>query len=196
MNEKIGLFGGTFDPIHIGHLNIASAARIQLGLNQVVFLPSGIPPHKASINITDNQIRKEMILAGIAPYEFMRCSDFDLNRKTPSYTYEMLRHFYQSRSEHKDQLYFLMGQDSLENLPTWRHAELLTNYATLVIYPRFNHEFRFPEFLNQQDIVVLKSQIIQISSTIIRKRVKAGESLADFVPAVVEKLIHRYALYV
>jgi len=195
MNQKIGLFGGTFDPVHHGHINIALIARQQLDLDRVVFLPSGIPPHKTNLKISSNLIRKQMVLAAIAPYSFMTCSDFDLNRQTPSYTCDMLRHFHQLATTDSDQLFFLMGQDSMQNLASWRNAETLTNYAKLVVYPRSNSPIQIPGFLNHEDVIILKSGVILISSTQIRTIVKSGGDASDYIPAAVELLIKEHLLY-
>ncbi len=195
MRRKVGLFGGTFDPIHLGHVKIAETIHRQLQLDGIIFLPSGIPPHKTGLQLSDNLIRQKMVEAAIATYPFFSCSDFDLNRKTPSYTIETLRHFYHSALGRTADFFFIMGQDSLENLASWRYAAKLSQYAKLIVYPRSDDRFECPSFLGPEDLITVNAEILQVSSTQIRQMVRAGQDISQFVPEEVGKIIATFSLY-
>ncbi|KAA3616266.1 MAG: nicotinate (nicotinamide) nucleotide adenylyltransferase [Calditrichaeota bacterium] len=195
MKRRIGFFGGTFDPIHFGHLTIAENAQKQLKLDQIIFLPSGIPPHKTKQILTDKNIRRKMVEEAIAPFPAYSFSGYDLNKSTPCYTIEMLRYFKRSKLGKNSQFYFLMGEDSLINFATWYEADKISQYTVLAVYPRVNQNLLGTAFLKQDDFISINSPIIKISSTEIRDRVCKGDDISGLVPAVIQNIIEEYNLY-
>ena len=116
--SKIGIMGGTFNPIHNGHLAIAEKAVQQFGLDMVFFVTSGNPPHKKEKKILDAQIRHKMVCMAIKNYSKFEPCDFEVNREDYSYTADTLQ--YLKKNQRKSELYLIIGADSLHNFPTWK----------------------------------------------------------------------------
>ena len=123
--KKIGVFGGTFDPIHIGHIYIAYEAYKILELDEVIFMPAGNPPHKKWKDITDEIIRYEMVKKAIEPYSFFSINNYEIEKKGLSFTYETLRYLHESFKE--VELYFITGADCLINLNSWKNINEILN---------------------------------------------------------------------
>ena len=197
----IGVLGGTFDPIHNGHLIIAEDARFKLGLERVLFVPAGEPWIKGHMSIASGAHRLEMVRLSIAANPHFIVSTVDLDRASPSYTEDTLDDLRRDLGEGVN-LYFIVGVDALAEFPTWRHPERIVQMCHLVAVKRPGSldvnveslEQRMPGIENR--IISLDNPLIDISSTDIRRRIAAGLPITNLVPTSVEQYIVEHALYV
>lgn len=183
--RKIGIYGGTFDPIHHGHLILAREALETLALDEIIFVPAAVSPHKLALPPTPAALRVEMLRAAIAGEERFCLDELELQRPPPSYTVETLEEFHRRAPE--AELFYLLGSDNLPKLDTWHRAGELRRLAQLVVL----HRGLAPVQCN----LPLIARNIEISSTEIRKRVAAGQSIRYLVPRAVEEMILRRQLY-
>lgn len=200
---RLGIFGGTFDPIHLGHLLLAEMCREQCSLDKVWFLPAGVPPHKQEVGpqaTTDQRIAMvELAIGGHAAFEVC---DYEAQRGGVNYTYATLEWISQQRPG--DELFFLMGADSLADLPSWRNPERICELAVPVVVdrpaapaPNWNLLAKLvsPERLNVFREYPVEMPVFGISSTEIRRRVAAGLSIRYQTPRAVEKFIEAEGIY-
>jgi nicotinate-nucleotide adenylyltransferase len=196
---RIGVLGGTFDPIHIGHLVAAEEAQLRLGLERVVFVPAGLPPHKLHEDVTPTEHRLNMVRLALNDNPYFVISRVDIDRFGPSYsvdTIELLRDEYGSEAE----LYFIMGSDSLAELPTWHRPERLIRLCRIVALPRLGYRVGLEE-LNRllpgaiARVQLLDMPLLQISGTDLQRRVRVGLSIKYLVPPAVEDYIRQHKLY-
>ena len=132
--ERIGVLGGTFDPVHFGHLQMAERVRERYGMAAVIFLPCQVSPHKLGRTITDARDRVEMIKRAIAGKEWMKLSEIELERSGPSYSYETVESL--ETIFPKAQLYWIMGADQWKALPTWKRPEVLAAKLEFIVVAR------------------------------------------------------------
>jgi nicotinate-nucleotide adenylyltransferase len=201
--RHIGLLGGTFDPIHYGHLVIAEEVRYVLHLDEMVFIPTGQPPHKPGRIVTAAQYRVAMLELAIASNPHFAISLIDVERSGPSYTVDTLR---QLRKEWgtNTALYFVIGWDSLQELHTWHDSagllEQLT-YLVAVRRPGYVEEPGYNELLEvqlpgiQQRLLVIPAPQLDISATDLRQRVAEGRPIRYQTPEAVEQYIAQHGLY-
>lgn len=197
--QKLGIFGGTFNPPHLGHLILAETAVNDLRLDRVFFVPAGQPPHKTTIPLAPAQDRLAMVKLATAHNQQLAVSGIDMDRLGPHYTTDMVRmiqNFYPSAD-----IYFLMGSDSLRDLLAWSHPDQLIHMAKLVvmqrpaIYPDLASLSRaLPGLLER--VYFLDAPEIEISSTAIVKRLRRGESVRYRVPDSVLTYLMERRLYV
>ena len=199
---KIGIMGGTFDPIHNGHLHLAQAALEQFVLDQIWFMPNGVPPHKKRSSIeSDIQQRIEMTRIAIEFNEQFRLQEYEAKREKISYSYETMEHFKKMYPE--DCFYFIIGADSLFAIETWRYPERL--FKTCTILAACRDEVTTSEEIKGQ-IELLKSKygaqieflampLEDVSSHEIRAFIEAGEPVSEYIPAEVESYIRKEGLY-
>jgi len=192
---KIGLFGGSFDPIHNGHLQLASWTKDKLSLNRIIFIPAEIPPHKQHVPMTDSEHRYRMVQMAIENYPDFEISDVELKRKGISYTIDTIYYYQKLFTLCKDNLFLIIGADSLVEFSSWRYPDKILNNCQVVVLqrPEINLDKALTEFKRQ--VMILQSPLIEISSTKIRQRVKIGKSISDFVPPPVERYIYELNLY-
>jgi nicotinate-nucleotide adenylyltransferase len=189
---RIGVFGGTFDPPHLGHLIVAQDVWVALGLDRVVFVPAAVPPHKAHREITPGAVRLELLRAAVAGDPRFEVSDLELRRAGPSYTVDTLRELQERHPAAS--LYFLLGVDQFRELHGWRDPEGVARLARLVVIARDGESAedavaaRFPH-------LVVPTTRIDLSATAIRARVAAGEPIRYLVPDGVAAIIGREGLY-
>lgn len=198
---RLGILGGTFDPIHLGHIRMAEEAYRQADLDQVFFLPSKIPPHKRNQNITAESYRAAMIKLAIQGKPQFAYSDFELQREGITYTADTLRLLQEQNPKHVYS--FILGGDSLFQLENWYHPEEIMSRVKILAISRYGmgqEEIRDQvERLRQNyqaRIQVVEMPRMDISSSDIRDRVRQGDSLQGMVPDAVEKYIHNYSLYI
>lgn len=198
---KLGLFGGSFDPIHNGHLHIARAFADELGLDNVIFLPAGEPYHKHSTR-TPAVRRLAMVEAAIAGNARFAASDVDMVREGATYSVDTVQIFRQHFADAT--LWWLMGMDSLLQLHTWKNWRTFARLTHIAVAARsgqsLNHAPRelqdwLGEALHNGSLKILSAPLWDVSSSAIRQRVAAGESVGDEVPAAVEQLIEEWGLY-
>lgn len=194
-----GVFGGTFDPPHTGHLILAELARSALRLSEVVFIPAAQPPHKLDEQFADATDRMEMTRRAIAGNERFSLSTIELDRDGASYTVDTLRQLRQEWGETVD-IYFILGADSLVDFPTWYNPAEILEMCRLAVVRRPGVEVDFAELETQLPGIedrtyFVPAPLIEISSTKVRERVAAGRSVRYLVPRAVEKYIYEYGLY-
>lgn len=199
---RIGIMGGTFDPIHNGHLAIAKTAYEQFRLDKVWFLPNGNPPHKALTDIGSSiEDRIRMVELAIAGHTGFRLEAYEARRKSISCSYETMEHF--TKTYPKDDFFFIVGADSLFTVDKWVHPERL--FPTCTILAAFRDEMNTREEMERQihylkeryhaKSELLISPVIKVSSSELRERIKAGKSIRGFVPEKVEEYIKKECLY-
>ena len=197
---RVGLVGGTFDPIHLGHLLIAEEARVRVGLEEVVFLPAGHPWMKADRPLSAIHHRMNMVRLAIASNPFFRASSLEIDRPGPSYTRDTLEELHQ-QSAGKDDLYFILGIDALREFHRWKEPGKIMGLCSLVVSPRPGYQDQDLGFLDSiqpgasEKVVVLQGPSLDISGMEIRRRVAQGLSVRYQVPQEVERYLHRYGLY-
>jgi len=203
MAERIGLFGGSFNPVHCGHLIIAQSIRERLDLARMIFLPSRRPPHKTDEEMLAAEHRAEMVRLAIAGEPSFECSDYDLTRDGPCYTIDTVHHF-RSLLEAGTELFWIIGGDSLAELPTWRRARELVDACHIVTAARTGVAAVDWAALRStfDDVQIAKlrggeidTQLIEISSTDIRRRVREGRSIRYLVPDAVHDYIVQQGVY-
>jgi len=199
---RLGLFGGSFDPIHFGHLILAEYCRQQCRLDQVVFLPAGVPPHKQDRQLTSAENRIEMLQLAIAGNQHFSVSRYEVERGGVSYTVETLRHFREANPE--GDLFLLVGADMLHDLPRWREAAAVCELAVPVAVgrpgvPRPDYAL-FSDLVSPERLDLFRQHWVEmpevgLSSTEIRRRVGAGLSIRYQTPRAVEMYIETHGLY-
>ena len=197
--RKIGILGGTFDPVHVGHLIVAQTAREIFELNSVMFVPCATPPHKHAPKLCDARHRLAMIQLAIEWNAEFDVSDIELQRSGRSYAIDTIRSL---NNEHHDaEIFFIIGSDTLKQLHTWRNIYDLLPLCRFVTFSRPGHELG-PEDLNLDkpwprrlldDVIV--GRHMDVSSTEIRYRIAEGLSIKYLVPPEVEMYIAEHNLY-
>ncbi|UCF78631.1 MAG: nicotinate-nucleotide adenylyltransferase [Candidatus Eiseniibacteriota bacterium] len=191
---RIGLFGGTFDPIHVGHLIIAEQARESLGLSKVIFVPSGVPPHKHHRRISDAASRLEMTRLAIEGNEHFELSDFEVGHEAASFTVETVHHFKRTLGQQVE-LFLILGADSILEISTWKEPEKLLSQCRPVVAGRPGYDLGKLEPELRKRVRILEGVLVDVSSTDIRSRVASGRSIRYLVPASVASFISERKLY-
>jgi nicotinate-nucleotide adenylyltransferase len=197
---KLGLYGGTFDPVHFGHLLLAERCREELGLDEVRLIPAGDPPHKVGRTLSPGEARAEMLEFATAGNPRLIVDRRELKRSGRSFTVETLADFHAEFPE--AELYFLMGADSLADLPNWREPERIAKLARIVAVNRGDRPLPDATTLTVTLGEAIASRVtfvnmpgIELSSTDLRDRVSAGKSLRYTTPPAVEAYIRDKMLY-
>lgn len=192
---KIGLFGGSFDPIHNGHLILANWVRNKLSLGRIIFIPAAVPPHKQNLKLTDSNHRYRMVQIAIENHPNFEVSDIEIKRSGISYTIDTIFYFQQKFSLNNKHLFLIIGADSLLDFPNWKEPEKIIENCQVVVLqrPEVNLNQAKPEYKRQA--IILQSPLIDISATDIRRRIREGDSIAQFVPPAVEHYIYEHKLY-
>jgi nicotinate-nucleotide adenylyltransferase len=196
--RRVGVLGGTFDPVHNGHLHIANALRRALALDSVLWVPAGRPPHKADQIVSSDRDRLTMLNLALAGSPIDEISTIDIDRSGPSYTADTLEILAERFTPAR--LYFLMGEDSLRDLPTWHDPERILRVAELAVAARPGVDADLETVARQVPTVRKRVRVIPmeemvISSSEIRRRVKENQSIQGLVPPTVEAYIHQHGLY-
>ena len=197
---RVGIIGGTFDPVHLGHLIIAEEARIRLGLVQVIFVPTGQPWLKAGRPLTEGTHRYNMLQLAVSSNPYFHAARNEIDRPGPTYTVDTL---IELRSElgPATELYFILGRDALEQFHLWKDPDRLLELCNLVVVSRPSYPdgdlssliARYPQAIDK--VVVLPVPLIQISGTEIRRRAADGTSFRYHVPEAVGQYILEHGLY-
>lgn len=218
--KRIGLFGGTFNPIHNGHLRAATAVRDGFGLDTVVLIPAAMPPHKSSAEIVCAGDRLEMVRLAVTPLQYIDVSDVEIHRSGPSYTIDTVRHF--SGCYGADaRLFFILGMDAFLELDTWKNFEALFFSIPMIVLgrpsgdPDSDRGKTVGEFLRnrisegyqpgedgcsfshpgRQTVYLFPGEMMDLSSTAVRRRLGRGETVSDALPGPVEDFINMKGLY-
>lgn len=199
--RRIGLMGGTFNPIHYGHLLIAENAYEQYHLDEVIFIPTGQSPHKDARQILRADERMEMIRLAIADNPHFSCSDYEIRTEGISYTYLTVQAFYEPAEERE--LFFIMGADSLAYFDAWMRPDKISRMSTILAAVRdgLNMEELLPirESLQQKygtKIGFINTPNFSVSSRMIRHRMEKGHSIRYLVPEAVERYLKEHRVYV
>ena len=189
--SKVGIFGGTFDPIHLGHLITAQSVREIRNLDKIIFIPSYVSPHKVDVESTSPEDRLEMIKLSIAGIGFFDYSDFEIKREKISYTIETLKEM----KKRYDDLEFIIGYDNIFQFHTWKDPDEIFKLAKIVVLKR-KSSYPPPEkdkYYNAAEFVQTRG--IEISATDIRERVKNGLPINYLVTEEVKNYIYKNKLY-
>jgi len=187
---RIGIFGGTFNPLHIGHLAVAQAARDSAALDRVVFVPCSEPPHKRLVHLASARDRLAMLKACIRTNPGFEVSDYEIRKGGKSYTIETVRYF-QETLEPNARLFFIVGGDSAAQLQTWKKIEEITKIVSFIVVNRPGHDGCAPEIPHRS--VVMPG--IGISSSYVRRRILQGKSIKYLVPDEVLRYIKAHRIY-
>ncbi len=213
---KAGLFGGTFNPFHNGHIEIIQYVKDRYGLEKIFLIPSATPPHKPDINLAPANDRFEMVKQSLKGHENFFVSDKELIRKGPSFTIDTINEFKKEYGP-TTLFYLLMGSDAFLDITTWKHKDQIFEAIQIIVMLRghwenynaivsfideniskgyiFNEQDNTFSHKKKQKIIICKVPKINISSTMIRDRIKNNKSIKDLVPANIEKIIRTKELY-
>lgn len=196
--ERIGLFGGTFAPPHLGHVHAVRTMSRNIPLDKILIMPTSIPPHKTKVSVDTPQDRLEMCRAAFGDIPRVKISDFEIVKGGISYTYETLEHLTKDGRE----IYLLCGTDMFMTLGDWRRSERIFELAKIVCVPRFSAdsdelERKKIEYKKKfsANMTVIGEDPFEISSTEIRERIENGGDLSKFLPEKVIEIIKRERLY-
>ncbi len=197
--RRVGVFGGTFDPIHHGHLVAAEEVWHELKLDRVLFVPAGTPPHKRNQPVTPVHHRLAMVELAIASNPHFALSRVDVDRPGPSYTVDTVALLREELGPEAE-IFFVMGMDSLAEIATWHQAQRLVELCRLAVVDRPWYqvdmaalEAAIPGIVDR--VILVHIPGLAISSTDIQQRVHSGRSIKYLVPAAVEEYIHAHGLY-
>ena len=200
--NKIGVMGGTFDPVHIGHLILAQCAYEQLGLEKVMFIPSGNPPHKPNrATGTSDADRIEMVRLAVADNPAFEVNCMEMDQSGPTYTYLTLEKL--REEDKKSELYFILGEDSLVDFPTWMKPQEIVKHCRIAvgIRPGSSDEkiddiIRRVRGITGGEFIRIKAPALEISSHEIRERISKGMPARYYIPDAVLEYIERRGLYI
>ncbi len=197
---RIGILGGTFDPIHIAHLIIAEEARVRLSLEEVVFIPAGEPWLKTELSLTPGELRLQMVRLAVASNPFFRTSAVEIERPGPTYSVDTLETLHEEWGPDAE-AYFILGMDTIVDLPRWKEPHRFLELCTPVVFARPEYSrSALEEVVSQlpglqEKAHVLEEPNIGVSGTEIRRRVAQGISIRYLVPLKVEQFIVEHGLY-
>ncbi len=197
--RAVGIMGGTFDPIHVGHLAVAEEAREALVLDRVLFVPAGQPPHKLPGSVTPARDRVAMVELAIAGNPAFELSTLEIERVGPSFTVDTVEAV--ARADPGATLHLILSAETFAELPTWHEPERLFEAARMAVVPREGYPAPDPAWLGRafpgrEDLVdYLEGPRLGLSSTALRARVAAGRSIRYLVPPAVEAYIAEHQLY-
>lgn len=191
--ERLGILGGTFDPIHCGHLILAQQSKEELKLQKVIFIPSANPPHKVNYPVSSAKDRLKMVQLAVRDNSDFLVSDIELNRKGKSYTIDTLDQLSELYADSR--LFFLLGSDTIDELPAWKEPDKIFQKVKMVIAlrPGFDRISRDNKFVKKSQVIPING--LNISSTQVREKVRQGRSIRYLVPPEVEKFIQTKKLY-
>lgn len=189
---KIAFFGGTFNPVHYGHVFVANYLLELMELDKVVFVPSGLPPHKK--NCIDKNHRSNMVSLAISGNENFSMSDYEIKKEGLSYTFDTMKHF--NSKLPNDELYYIIGQDAFLLFDQWYRKDELIDLVHFIVMTRGkNMKDEITQRYGTKNISFADTPNIEISSTDIRHRVQSGRSIKYFVSERVEEYIRQNNLY-
>lgn len=199
--KKVGILGGTFNPIHNGHIQLAKKALEEFSLEYVLFVPTGLPPHKSSKDLAPKRHRLKMVSDAIRPYKKFKLSKAEINRSGYSYAVDTFNRL-KKRMGAKTRLYYIMGLDSINSILSWKKPLELFKMCEFIVATRpgskiktFKRLIKFPPLaLNKDKISVIELKM-DVSATDIRSKIKSGKPVSGAIPPEVERYIAKNSLY-
>lgn len=188
--QGVGIFGGTFDPIHLAHLICAQFVFETRELEKIIFIPSNISPHKKDIISANSNDRLEMINLAISEIPYFECSDFEIEKDDISYTVDTLIHY----KKKYENLELIIGEDNFNTFNTWKDPNKIIELAKVIVLKR-DQKQNNQENIYEKSVVYLDSPNIEISATNIRDRIKNKQSINFLVPEKVQNYIYDNNLY-
>lgn len=180
MGKKIGLFFGTFNPIHIGHLAIANHMAEHSDLDQVWLVVTPHNPHKKKRSLLEDHHRLAMVRIAVEPYPKLRASDIEFGLPQPNYTVKTLAHLEEKYPDH--QFALIMGEDNLKSFTKWKNYDVIAKRHELYVYPRISEGVIDPGWANHPKVTRVEAPIMEISATFIRKGIEAGKNIRPLLP--------------
>lgn len=195
---RLGLFGGTFDPVHTGHIALAEKALAEFDLDEIIFLPAGNPPHKTNLDITGKLHRLRMVELATKDNPRFSVSDYEISKETPGYSYLTVGHFKKLYPE--DEIFFIVGGDSFRNFPSWAQYKTLLSLCAFIVVPRpgIAPESYLENFCGDEDlsrVFFMQEAEFDVSSTRIRESILKNQIPEDELPAGVAAYIKSNRLY-
>ncbi len=193
--RRVGLYGGTFDPIHHAHLIVAEFIREEWHLDKVIFIPAGIPPHKQVYS--PKELRLQMVQVSIDDNPHFECSDIEVTNPAISYSVDTIAAMKEKLGLSPDALFWILGSDNFVSFHKWKAPERILELCQLVVFPRHYEDFeRAPEeFRAHPRVHLMDAPVLEIASTQIRSFVKQSRSIRYLVPREVEGIIREHKLY-
>ncbi|WP_411765992.1 nicotinate (nicotinamide) nucleotide adenylyltransferase [Winogradskyella sp. A3E31] len=190
---KVGLYFGTFNPIHVGHLTIANHLAEHSDMDQVWFVVTPLSPFKKKSSLLDNHQRLEMVYRATKDYDKLRPSDIEFTLPEPNYTINTLTYLQEKFSEHTFSL--IMGEDNLKSFHKWKNYELILDNHDIYVYPRISSGNVEHRFKDHPKIHKVKAPIMELSSTFIRSEIKAGKNIRPMLPEHVWEYVDEMNFY-
>ena len=190
---KIGLYFGTFNPIHVGHLTIANHLAEHSDMDQVWFVVTPLSPFKKKSSLLDNHQRLEMVYRATKDYDKLRPSDIEFNLPEPNYTINTLVYLQEKFPGHTFSL--IMGEDNLKSFPKWKNYELILDNHDIYVYPRISSGEVEHRFKDHPKIHKVEAPIMELSSTFIRSEIKAGKNIRPMLPEHVWEYVDEMNFY-
>lgn len=194
---RIGLFGGTFDPPHIGHIELAKEVLSRFSLDKIIFIPAGNPPHKTDKVITDKVHRFEMVKISIKESDKFLLSDFDVKNEKPNYSYLTIEHFKKAYPD--DEIFFIVGEDSYRDFPLWKNYPDILSLCSFIVVNRpgvcdIDYFKKYKNIVSYHSALFLDDFSCDLSSTGLRKDLAEGNA-GNSLPSGVAEYIKRHKLY-
>lgn len=197
--KRIGLFGGTFDPVHLGHTKLAKKVLSQFGLDKIIFIPAGAPPHKLLKKRADKIHRFNMVKLATEEFPFFEVSDFEVLSETPSYSYLTISHFKEKYPD--DEIFFIVGADSFRDFPEWKNYETLISLCKFIVVSRpgitpenYYEKYKTTEKLPEAEFV--DDAFFNFSSTEIRNNIIQNKPVSELLSKKVYDYIKTNKLYI
>lgn len=190
---KVGLYFGTFNPIHVGHLTIANHLAEHSDMDQVWFVVTPLSPFKKKSSLLDNHQRLEMVYRATNDYDKLRPSDIEFTLPEPNYTINTLTYLQEKFSEHTFSL--IMGEDNLKSFHKWKNYELILDNHDIYVYPRISSGEVEHRFKDHPKIHKVEAPIMELSSTFIRSEIKAGKNIRPMLPEHVWEYVDEMNFY-
>lgn len=196
--KKIGLFGGTFDPPHAGHIALAKNASEHFSLDKIIFIPAGNPPHKTNKRVSDKAHRFEMVKMAIKNDKDFSISDFEIKNEKPNYSYLTIEHF--KREYPDDEIFFIIGADSYRDFPKWKNYPDILSLCTFIVLNRNDADLgeyfkKYCEIFPEHKALFLDDFSHRVSSTELREKIASGKDCKRLLPDGVYEYIKKTNLY-
>ena len=193
MKKRVGLFFGTFNPVHIGHLILANHLLQYSDLTEIWMVVTPHNPFKKKSSLLNNQYRYDMVWQLCEEYPGIRPSDIEFNLPQPNYTVTTLAHLEDKYPQYDFSL--IMGEDNLKSFPKWKNYEVILERHHIIVYPRHSEGETHPDLLDHPKVSLIDAPRVEISSTFIRKAIKAGKDVRPLLPPIVWKYIDEMNFY-